>query len=100
MENTRDEENKNSGDEVTIRLSPGGDGHQQQVALALSLSYQFIEDSGRGVCIVHGGEFAGTIQVYIHQDDLAEYQTLMEGIFGPESVTVLQIRDAGCVRWI
>ncbi len=76
-------------------LPPGDDGHQQQVALALSLSSQFIEDSGRGVCRVHGGGFAGTIQAYIHRDDLTDYKTLMEGILGPGSVTILRIRDTG-----
>lgn len=76
-------------------LPPGGDGHEQQVALALSLSSQFIEDSGRGVCRVHGGGFAGTIQAYIHRDDLADYQKLMEGIFGSGSVTVLRVRNTG-----
>jgi len=69
----------------------------QGIAAALALTRNFLrtETSTPGACRVHGGGFAGTIQAYIPIPALEKYRAAMDGIFGPESVTVLRIRPVG-----
>lgn len=73
---------------------------EQGLSLALALTEKFL--NGRGACRVHGGGFAGTIQVFIPEDLLEEYIALIEGVFGEGSCYVLNIRPVGgfalCVR--
>lgn len=76
-------------------IPPDNDGSNQGLAIALGLSSAFIEEKGRGVARVHGGGFAGTIQVYIHRDDFEEYQALMKRVNGSNSVEPLRIRKTG-----
>jgi galactokinase len=77
---------------------------EQGISIALALSRNFIEtettDTGicRGACRVHGGGFAGTIQVYIPLDYLDAYKVKMEAVFGANSVTVLRIRSTGAAE--
>ena len=67
---------------------------RQEVAVALALTREFLEKNcgGKGACRVHGGGFAGTIQVYLPLEALDSYHARMESCFGPQSVTVLRIR--------
>jgi len=69
----------------------------QGIAAALALTRNFLrtETPHPGACRVHGGGFAGTIQAYIPIPALEKYRTVMDGIFGPQSVTVLRIRPIG-----
>jgi galactokinase len=67
----------------------------QGITLALALTELFLENKKTGACRVHGGGFAGTIQVFMPNENLREYQKLMESIFGPESITILDIRPEG-----
>jgi galactokinase len=76
-------------------VPPTSDGSEQGVALALGLSQLFFEEKGRGVSRVHGGGFAGTIQAYVHNDDLTEYKALVESMFGTDSVEHITIRARG-----
>lgn len=69
----------------------------QSLALALALSENFIQTLGQGACRVHGGGFAGTIQVFLLTEAITAYRELMEPIFGQGSVSVLQIRSIGSV---
>jgi galactokinase len=70
---------------------------EQGIATALALTRDFLrsEASIPGACRVHGGGFAGTIQAYIPISVLESYRSVMDGVFGPGSVTVLQIRPVG-----
>ena len=79
-------------------VPPGTDGRDQGVSLALGLSSDFFESTGRGVARIHGGGFAGTIQAYIHRSDLAEYRLLMEQVFGATAIELLRIRKAGACK--
>jgi galactokinase len=78
----------------------------QSLALALALSREFfktmnkVDDAPPGVCRVHGGGFAGTIQVYIRQEYLEKYKSWMEQFFGEKPVTVLRIRHTGTTEII
>jgi galactokinase len=73
---------------------------EQGVSTALALTRNFIETeaAGLGACRVHGGGFAGTIQVYIPLDRMDAYKLKMEAVFGVHSVTVLRIRSTGAAE--
>jgi len=69
---------------------------EQGVTLALAFTRNFLRKTGgTGAYRVHGGGFAGTIQAYIPIPAIESYRSLMDGIFGPGSVTVLRIRPVG-----
>ena len=58
----------------------------------------FIKEGLNGACRVHGGGFAGTIQVYIPRDSISAYRACMEAVFGEGSVTPLRIRKQGAIE--
>jgi galactokinase len=70
---------------------------EQGLALALTLTRDFLrsEASFPGASRVHGGGFAGTIQAYIPLSSLEAYRQVMDGVFGPGSVTAMRIRPLG-----
>ena len=73
----------------------------QGVSIALALSRDFFRRKNiRGVCRVHGGGFAGTIQAYIPLDAVDAYCACMEAVFGAGAVTTLQIRSVGAVELV
>ena len=76
-------------------IPPNSDGTDQGLNFALGLSQLFFEDKGRGVARVHGGGFAGTIQAYIHKEDLDEYRTLIKNVLGDNAFQILNIRHHG-----
>ena len=67
----------------------------QGIPLALALTENYFQNNIKGACRVHGGGFAGTIQVFIPTDEVPEYLILMESVFGENSVNVLSIRQTG-----
>ena len=69
------------------------DVHQQNVSLALAVSEMVLAENG--VCRVHGGGFAGTIQAFVKNEEVEEYKTYMNQIFGFGSCSVLKIRKYG-----
>jgi len=71
---------------------------KQSVSLALALSENFIQEKGAGACRVHGGGFAGTIQVFLPRKWVSEYTSLMETVFGKGSVLELSIRPVGAIQ--
>ncbi|MDH7483997.1 MAG: galactokinase family protein, partial [Spirochaetales bacterium] len=72
------------------------DSREQSVALALALTEQ--ELAGRGACRVHGGGFAGSIQVYLPLDMTEQYIASMERVFGKGCVQTLALRGTGACR--
>jgi galactokinase len=70
---------------------------EQGISLALAISEKFIDDNGEGACRVHGGGFAGTIQVFLPDRKVEIYKKKMESIFGNNSVRILNIRTLGTV---
>ena len=75
------------------------DIQHQNVSLAICLSEKVLGDDG-GVCRVHGGGFAGTIQAFVRKDKVAEYKRTLDQIFGAGSCAILQIRKYGGIRVI
>ncbi|MCR5283045.1 MAG: galactokinase [Lachnospiraceae bacterium] len=72
------------------------DLRHQNVAVALMLSEHLLGDNG--VCRVHGGGFAGTIQAFVKKDAIEAYRTQMDAFFGEGSCSVLGIRKFGGIR--
>ena len=83
--------------------SPGSPANQG-ITTALSLTKEFLRKQKPGIhqgaCRVHGGGFAGTIQVYIPTETLEKYRACMEAIFGANCVTPLQIRSHGAIELV
>jgi galactokinase len=71
---------------------------EQGVTLALAVTENFVAQKGRGAYRVHGGGFAGTIQVFLPNDCLDEYIRLIGGIFGDRAVSLLTIRPYGTLH--
>ena len=69
----------------------------QGISLALALTEKYLTETGEGACRVHGGGFAGTIQVFLPDNKVESYIKNMEKIFGKNSVQVLKIRSHGTV---
>jgi galactokinase len=70
---------------------------EQGLSLALSLADGFLNGKG-GACRVHGGGFAGTIQVFIKNEYADEFVALMNSVFGEDSAMMLKIRPVGACR--
>ena len=72
------------------------DVHTQNVTVALGLSEYFLGKNG--VCRVHGGGFAGTIQAFVKNAVVADYKSSIEKIFGEGSCHVLKVRPYGGIK--
>jgi len=70
---------------------------EQGLSLALCITEEFLRGTG-GVCRVHGGGFAGTIQAFVPADLTAAYAEKMNGIFGAGACHILSVRKAGACR--
>ena len=74
----------------TLHVKHQGNG------LALEVTEYFMKEKEvRGAARIHGGGFAGTILVILENKYVNEYQSLMENIFGNNSVTQVFIRNTG-----
>lgn len=78
-------------------ISPNSN-REQGVALGLALTEIYLKKINAGACRVHGGGFAGTIQVFMPNSAVRDYSELMEGVFGDKSVHVLRIRPLGTLH--
>ena len=72
------------------------DVQHQNVSIALALSDVIF--GKKGVCRVHGGGFAGTIQAFVPNYLVSNYQKEMDKIFGNGSCEVLKIRKYGGIK--
>lgn len=87
---------KESGDSSYKALQnvfAASDPIHQSVALALVHSEAILGD--KGVCRVHGGGFAGTMQAFVEDDFVSTYKEEMEKLFGEGSCHVLKVRKYG-----
>ncbi len=69
------------------------DVQHQNVSIALAISESVLGDNG--VCRVHGGGFAGTIQAFVKNEAVAEYKAVMDQVYGKDACNVLKIRKYG-----
>ncbi|MEG0894446.1 MAG: galactokinase, partial [Oscillospiraceae bacterium] len=89
-------ESGNSSYKYLQNVFASSDPHNQAVSIALSISEKALGNNG--VCRVHGGGFAGTIQAFVKEDFVAEYAKTMQDIFGDDSVYILDIRSCGGIK--
>lgn len=68
----------------------------QNMTVALAVSEVALK--GKGVCRVHGGGFAGTIQAFVKNEAVAEYKSAIEAVFGEGSCHVLKVRPYGGIK--
>ena len=90
---------KSSGDSSFKYLQNVYTNHdiqQQNVSIALAVSETVLGNDG--VCRVHGGGFAGTIQAFVKDEAVEKYQKAMNQIFGEGSCNVLKIRKYGGMK--
>lgn len=73
------------------------DVQHQNVSIALAVS-ETVLGSDNGVCRVHGGGFAGTIQAFVKNEAVAEYKATMDQVFGEGACQVLKIRKYGGMK--
>lgn len=69
---------------------------QQPVPTVLALSEYYLKENG--VCRVHGGGFAGTIQAFVKEESVAGYKAFIENILGEGTCHVLRIRKHGGIK--
>lgn len=70
---------------------------EQGLSLALCLADKVL--SGKKAAYrVHGGGFAGTIQIFAKDSDLLEVKEVMDSAFGKGATTILRIRPHGAIR--
>lgn len=68
----------------------------QPVPVVLALTESYLGTNG--VCRVHGGGFAGTIQAFVKTEHVAGYKKFIENILGAGTCHVLTIRKQGGIR--
>lgn len=69
---------------------------EQGISLALALAEGILGKDG--ACRVHGGGFAGTVQVFIKREKINALKALMDSVFGENSTLVLNVRPIGAAR--
>ena len=72
------------------------DINEQSMSLALAITGVILKE--KAGYRVHGGGFAGTIQVFLPTEMVRRYKTLIEKYFGEGSCHVLKIRKYGGIR--
>lgn len=65
----------------------------QPVSLALCLAQRYLE--GEGAYRVHGGGFAGTVQIFVPENKAPEFTSKMKAVFGENCCYILNIRSVG-----
>lgn len=72
------------------------DYRNQSVSIGLAMSEILLGD--KGVCRVHGGGFAGTIQAFVPDEMVADYKKGMDAVFGEGSCHILKVRKYGGMK--
>lgn len=70
----------------------------QNMSIALAISEKTLGNNG--VCRVHGGGFAGTIQAFVKNEFVPTYKSTLENVFGIDSCHILKIRKYGGMKVI
>ena len=70
---------------------------EQGISLALCLADGALSGK-KGAYRVHGGGFAGTIQAFVRNEDLEQFVSRMNSVFGEGAVMSLNIRPLGATR--
>ncbi len=90
-------ESGRSSFEYLQNVYPAGAPQEQGLSLALAMADRFLA-SHKGAARVHGGGFAGTVQVFVPRADAPAFSEMMDGVFGKGATMVLSIRSVGATR--
>lgn len=74
-------------------IIPCGQTEHQELAFVLTLAEQLLSE--KGACRVHGGGFAGTLQVFVPCDETARFIEKMEAVIGEKRCHLLRIHHTG-----
>lgn len=88
-------ESGNSSYKYLQNIYKEGDTLHREVALALGLSENWLKVRNAGVCRVHGGGFAGTVQAFVKDEFATDYRDFMNCLFGSSSCFIYKIRELG-----
>lgn len=69
---------------------------EQNVTVALAIAERSAQKM-KGVCRVHGGGFAGTIQVYIPKDKVEKFVSTIFPLYQKDAIKKLSIRNYGVI---
>ena len=69
---------------------------KQTMGIALAASEKIL--GSHGVCRIHGGGFAGTIEVFVENSFVDEYKRRMDKLFGRNACHILKIRQEGGIK--
>lgn len=72
------------------------DVQNQAMSIALAVSETVLGE--HGVCRVHGGGFAGTIQAFVENDFVETYREALDHVFGEGACHVLKVRKYGGMK--
>lgn len=72
------------------------DPSSQGLCIGIAMTEQILGPTAG--CRIHGGGFAGTMQVFVQNEKVAGYKEEIEKIFGEGSCHVLRIRSVGGVK--
>ncbi|MBQ0066464.1 MAG: galactokinase [Firmicutes bacterium] len=87
------QESGNSSYKFLQNVFAACDPQNQAVSIGLAMSEILLD--GHGVCRVHGGGFAGTIQAFVENEHVEVYKDGIEKVFGLGSCHVLKVRKYG-----
>jgi galactokinase len=68
----------------------------QGISIALALTENLLQ--GKGAYRVHGGGFAGTVQVFVPNEILDGYYQAMSNVFGESAIYQVIVRQIGCAK--
>lgn len=89
-------ESGNSSFQYLQNVYTNKDVRNQGVSVGLAVSESVLGE--HGVCRVHGGGFAGTIQAFVENGFVKTYKSRMEQVFGEGACHVLKIRKYGGMK--
>ncbi|WP_418748098.1 galactokinase [Frisingicoccus sp.] len=90
------EESGNSSCEFLQNVYSPGRVREQGISVGLAVSKSIL--GSHGVCRVHGGGFAGTIQAFVQNDFVETYRCVLDSVFGEGSCHVLKVRPYGGIK--
>mgnify|MGYP003293143691 CR=1 FL=1 len=89
-------ESGNSSYKFLQNVYSNHDLKNQNVAVGLAVSELVL--GKQGVCRVHGGGFAGTIQAFVKNEAVKEYKETLDKVFGEGACAVLKVRKYGGMK--
>lgn len=78
-------------------INPPHSSTEQAMSLALAVAGEVLNSKPGTAYRVHGGGFAGTIQAFVPNEYVDEFNSMMTAVFGEDSAYVLKVRLLGAV---